>query len=60
MDVAFRLYFRGRSLGDVTQTRRVHGVSKQQCWGRGNLMGHTAYAAQYYRYMCTLLCRIQR
>jgi hypothetical protein len=59
MEVAFRLYFRGRSLGDVTQTRRVHGVAKQQCRGSGNLMGHTSYAAEYYRHVRALPCRIQ-
>ena len=45
MEVAFRLYFRGRSLGDITQARRIYGVSKQQGWGSGHLMWHTSYAA---------------
>ena len=45
MEVAFRLYFRGRSLGDVTETRRIHGVSKQQGRGSSNLMWHPPYAA---------------
>jgi hypothetical protein len=45
MQIAFRLYFRGRRLGDVTQTRRLHGASKQQGRGSGNVMWHTPYAA---------------
>ena len=45
MQVTFRLYFRGRGLGDVTQTRRIHGVSQQQGRGIGNWMWHTPYAA---------------
>jgi hypothetical protein len=45
MEVAFRLYFRGRSLGNVTQSRRLYGVPKQQGRGSGYLMWHTPYAA---------------
>ena len=45
MEVIVRLYFRGRSLGDVTQTHRIYGVPKQQCRSSGNLMWHTSYAA---------------
>jgi hypothetical protein len=45
MQVTVRLYFRGRRLGDVAQTRCIHGVPLQQGRGRGNVMRHTSYAA---------------
>ena len=45
MEVAFWLYFRGRSQGNVTQTRRLYGMSKQQGRGSGHLMWHTPYTA---------------
>jgi hypothetical protein len=44
MEVTFGLYFRGRSLGDITETLRIHSVPKQQCRGSGNLMWHISYA----------------
>jgi hypothetical protein len=45
MEIALRLYLRGRSLRHVTETRRLHSVSQQQCWGSGNYMWYTPYAA---------------
>jgi hypothetical protein len=59
MEVAFRLYFSRCGLGDVTQTRRLHGVSKQQGRGSGHLMWYAPYAAEHDSYVCALPCRIQ-
>jgi hypothetical protein len=59
MQVAFRLYFRGRSLGNSTETRRIHSMSEQHGRGSGNLMGYTPYTAEHYCHVRALPCRIQ-
>jgi len=59
MQVAFRFYFRGCSLGNVTETRRIHSMSEQHCRGSGNLMGNTPYTAEHYGHVRALSCRIQ-
>src|SRR5262245_41236868 len=59
MEVAFRLYFRGRSLGNITETRCIHSMAEQYCRGSGNLMGYTPYTAEHDCHVRALLCRIQ-
>jgi len=59
MQVALRLYLRGCSLGDVTETRLVHRVPKQEGRSCGNWMWRTTYTAQHYRHVRTLPCAIQ-
>jgi hypothetical protein len=36
MEIAIRLYLRGRSLSNVAETRRIYSVAQQQCRGSGN------------------------